>query len=200
MSAGPLDGPAFRPTVLVGPSGVGKNTVLRQLADAYPQVWLSVSATTRPARPGETDGLDYFFVSDETFDHLIATDGLLEWATVHRVARYGTPRLAVEQMMAQGRAVIMEVDLQGCRQIRQRLAGVRTVFLAPPSWSELTRRLRHRQTESAEAVTRRLATAEGELAAQAEFDRVIVNRQVASSLAELVNFIGLGSGEPSLPS
>jgi len=161
------------------------------LAETYPEVWLSVSATTRPPRSGERPGVDYFFVSDAEFDQLIASGGLIEWATVHQVARYGTPRASVEQKMAEGRAVVMEIDLQGCRQIRQRLAGVQTVFLAPPSWDEMTQRLRGRETESDESIERRLTTAHQEMAAQAEFDRVIVNSQVASSVAELVNFIGL---------
>lgn len=184
----------YPPTVVVGPSGVGKSTVLRQLAQAYPQVWLSVSATTRAPRPGEVDGVDYDFVSEAEFDRLVATGSLLEWATVHQLARYGTPRAGVERKMAQGRAVVIEVDLQGCRQIRSRLAEVRTVFLAPPSWAELRRRLSQRQTESAAVIARRLATAEAEMAAQAEFDQVIVNTQVAVSLAALVSLIGLDPG------
>ncbi len=177
--------------VLVGPSGVGKGTVIAQLRARCPQVWFSVSATTRRPRPGEVDGRDYFFVSEAEFDDLISQDGLLEWATYNQ-HRYGTPRQPVERKVAEGRAVIMDLEVQGCRQVRLRLPGVRTVFLAPPSWDELVRRLTGRATESAEEVRGRLETARREMAAQDEFDVVIVNDQVAQVVDKLVNLLGLG--------
>lgn len=180
----------FAPTVLTGPSGVGKGTVLSTVLHAYPQVWLSVSVTTRHPRLGEIDGVHYFFASDDEFDDLLETNGLLEWAT-YGLARYGTPRVEVENKIAQGRAVIMELDLAGARQIRQCLPGARLVFLAPPSWEVLEARLRSRGTESEAAIRRRLATAHIELGAVDEFDAVIVNNEVAQACAELVNFLGL---------
>jgi len=176
--------------VVVGPSGVGKGTVLDALRAAYPVVWLSVSVTTRAPRPGEVDGEDYYYITDAEFDDLVARDGLLEWAA-YATARYGTPRAAVERHIAAGRAVIMELEIQGLRQVVARMTPVRTVFLAPPSWEELERRLRGRRTESEAAIERRLATARTELAAMGEADTVIVNREVAGAVAELVDLIGL---------
>lgn len=179
-------------TVIVGPSGVGKGTVVTELVAAHPEVWLSVSATTRPPRPGESERGAYLFVSDAEFDELIRTNGLLEWATVHGTARYGTPAAPVAAALAAGRPVILEIDLQGARQVRRRMPDARFVFLAPPSWDELARRLASRGTEASEAIERRLRTAEEELAAQAEFDHVLTNHDVATTVAELVALLGLG--------
>lgn len=178
-------------TVISGPSGVGKGTVVRALADAHPQVWVSVSATTRPPRPGERDGVDYHFVSDAEFDRLIATDGLLEWAEVHGSARYGTPSGPVTDALAAGRPVILEIELQGARQIRDRLPGARYVFLTAPDEETLVGRLRDRGTETEEQVRRRLQTAEGELAAAGEFDHIVVNDELGQTVAELVELLGL---------
>jgi guanylate kinase len=181
----------FIPTVVVGPSGVGKGTVIAQVLAMCPQVWLSVSATTRAPRPGEVNGKHYFFVSEPEFSDLIEHDGLLEWAT-YQGHRYGTPRQAVIEKVEQGRAVLLEIEVQGARQVLERLRPVRSVFLAPPSWADLEKRLRGRGTEPESVIEQRLVTAREELAFRDHCDHVIVNREVASSAAELVNFIGLG--------
>lgn len=178
-------------TVISGPSGVGKGTVVRALADAHPHVWVSVSATTRPPRPGERDGVDYHFVSEAEFDRLIATDGLLEWAEVHGSARYGTPSAPVTEALAAGRPVILEIELQGARQVRHRLPGARCVFLTAPDEETLVGRLRDRGTETEEQVRRRLQTAEAELAAAGEFDHIVVNDELGQTVAELVELLGL---------
>ncbi len=178
-------------TVISGPSGVGKGTITRALASAHPQVWVSISATTRPPRAGEVDGRDYHFVSDAQFDDLIASDGLLEWAQVHGAARYGTPLAPVLAAVQNGRRVILEIELQGSRQVRDRLPGARYVFIAPPDADTLLARLRGRGTETDEQVRRRLQTAETELAAAGEFDHVVVNDELGASVAELVELLGL---------
>ena len=133
-------GPA-RLTVLAGPTAVGKGSVAAYIREHHPEIWISVSATTRPARPGEVDGRHYLFVSDEEFDRMIEQDELLEWAVVHRRARYGTPRKPVEQALAAGRPALLEIDLQGARQVRTTMPGALFVFLKPPSWEELVQRL-----------------------------------------------------------
>ena len=187
---------SYTPVVLVGPSGVGKGTVISSLCAKYPQVWVSVSVTTRAPRPGEVEGKHYYFISDSQFDSLISSDGLLEWAT-YQSNKYGTPRAAVEDKILHDRAVVMELEVKGARQVRARLAPLLTVFLAPPSWEELERRLRGRGTEPDDVIARRLTTAREEMAAMDEFDHVIVNREVATAVEELVNLIGLGAdGQP----
>lgn len=178
-------------TVISGPSGVGKGTIVRALASAHAEVWVSVSATTRPPRPGEVDGRDYFFISDADFDGLIATEGLLEWAEVHGSARYGTPKAPVLAAVSEGRRVILEIELQGSRQVRTRLPGARYVFIAPPDRETLLERLRGRGTETEAQVRRRLETANTELAAAEEFDHVIVNDELGRAVAELVDLLGL---------
>ena len=180
-----------RLTVLAGPTAVGKGTVSAYVRERYPQVWLSVSATTRPPRPGEVDGVHYHFVSPERFDEMVRDGELLEWATVHGRHRYGTPREPVEQALAEGRAALLEIDLQGARQVRDTMPQARFVFLAPPSWDELVRRLVGRGTETPEERERRLSTAREELAAEAEFDVTIVNDDVARASAALVQQMGL---------
>ncbi len=159
----------------------------------HPDIWISVSVTTRRPRPGEVDGLHYHFVDDDEFDRLVATDGLLEWAVVHRLARYGTPRAPVEEQLAAGRAALLEIDLQGARQVRERMPDALMVFLAPPSQTELERRLVGRGTEDAEERARRLETAREEMAAEEEFDVTIVNTDVASACAALVDLVRSGS-------
>jgi guanylate kinase len=148
-----------------------------------------VSATTRSPRPGELDGVHYWFVSDEEFDRMIADDELLEWAVVHQAARYGTPRAAVEQALAEGRPSLLEIDLQGARQVRERMPDALFVFLMPPSWDELVRRLVGRGTETEDERARRLETARDELAAEAEFDVTIVNHEVHDAAEELVELV-----------
>jgi guanylate kinase len=175
-----------RLAVLAGPTAVGKGTVAADVRRHHPEIWISVSATTRAPRPGEQDGVHYWFVSDEEFDRMVAEDELLEWAVVHRAARYGTPRKPVEQALAEGRPALLEIDLQGARQVRDSLPEALFVFLMPPSWDELVRRLVGRGTETEEERERRLATARDELAAEAEFDATIVNHEVHAAAEELV--------------
>ncbi len=182
-------------TVLAGPSGVGKGTVVARLVAEHPELWVSVSVTTRPPRPGEVDGVSYTFLSDAEFDRLVADDGLLEWALVHRTARYGTPRRPVTEAAAAGRTCLLELDLAGARQVRTALPEARSIFLKPPSWEVLERRLRGRGTESEAAVERRLATARDELAAESEFDHVVVNGELGATVAQLVVLLGLGSSD-----
>lgn len=180
--------------VVVGPSGVGKGTVIRELLAAHPEVWLSVSATTRAPRPGEVDGVHYTFVSDHEFDDLVASGGMLEWAEVFGMNRYGTPRNPVQEHLARGEDVLLEVDLAGARQVRETAPDAIQVFIAPPSFAELEGRLRGRATESDEARARRLATAHEELAAVDEFDLVIVNSDVSDAARQLAAVMGLGEG------
>ncbi|GAB2855575.1 guanylate kinase [Nocardioides pacificus] len=180
-----------RLVVLAGPTAVGKGTVASRIREEHPEVWISVSATTRPPRPGEVDGVHYWFVSDEEFDRMIAEDALLEWAVVHKAARYGTPRGPVEKALAAGRPAMLEIDLQGARQVRTTMPQALFVFLKPPSWDELVRRLVGRGTESEAERTRRLETARLELAAEEEFDVTIVNREVHAAADELVALMTL---------
>ncbi|MFB7917017.1 guanylate kinase [Streptomyces sp. NPDC056061] len=187
--------PDVRPrlTVLSGPSGVGKSTVVAHMRKAHPEVWLSVSATTRKPRPGERDGVHYFFVDNDEFDKLIANGELLEWAEFAG-NRYGTPRRAVLQRLEAGEPVLLEIDLQGARLVRQSMSDARLVFLAPPSWEELVRRLTGRGTESAEVIERRLAAARVELAAESEFDTTLVNTSVEDVARELLALMLEASG------
>lgn len=174
-----------RLTVLSGPSGVGKGTVVRWLRRHHPDVWLSVSVTTRAPRPGETDGVEYRFVDPPGFEALRAGGQLLEWAE-YAGHRYGTPRVPVEERLAAGRPALLEIDLQGARQVRASMPDALLVFLAPPSQEELVRRLTGRGTEDADAHRRRLAAAAAELAAAAEFDAVVVNSDVPTAAGRLL--------------
>jgi len=173
-------------TVLSGPTAVGKSTVSAYIREHYPQVHFGVSATTRAPRPGEIDGVDYRFVTDAEFDRLVAEDELLEWARVHNHSRYGTPRDAVMAAIAAGQRVLLEIDLQGARQVREKMPEATLVFLAPPSWEVLVSRLTGRGTETPEEQRRRLDTAQVELAAQDEFDRLVVNHDIVQAAAEVV--------------
>lgn len=186
-----MDGAPARLTVLAGPTAVGKGTVSADVRARYPQVWLSVSATTRPPRPGEVDGVHYRFCSAEEFDSMIEAGEFLEWALVHGRHRYGTLRGPVLEHLAAGVPALLEIDLAGARQVRAALPGARFVFLAPPSFAELERRLIGRGTEDAEERARRLATARVELAAEAEFDHTIVNDDVARATDELIKVMGV---------
>lgn len=171
--------------VLAGPTAVGKGTVAAQIRVDHPEIMLSVSATTRAPRPGEIEGVHYFFVDDAEFDRMIAAGELLEHATVHNRHRYGTPRGPVEAALADGRTVLLEIDLQGARQVRAADPSAALVFLLPPSWDELVNRLVGRGTEGDEERARRLKTARVELAAQNEFDYRVVNEDVASAAADV---------------
>ncbi|MGV1008215.1 MAG: guanylate kinase [Dermatophilaceae bacterium] len=193
MSTGPQATPSTTPphrlTVLAGPTAVGKGTVAGYVRTHFRHVWLSVSVTTRAARPGEIDGEHYHFVDDEEFDRLADSGELLEYAVVHGRAKYGTPRAPVDRALAQGRPALLEIDLQGARQVRLAMPEALFVFLAPPSWEELVRRLQGRGTETAEERTARLQTARLELAAADEFDAVVVNDDVRRAAEQLVSLM-----------
>lgn len=191
MTAGTADrgGPVTgRLIVIAGPSGVGKGTVVRRLLARRPDLVLSVSATTRRPRPGEVDGRDYLFVSDEAFDRLLADGALLEWAEIFG-HRSGTPRRAVEEQLAAGRTVVLEIDVQGARQVREAMPGAVLVFLAPPSQAELERRLRERHTEQGDRLAGRLAKAPWEMAQASWFDHVVVNDQVDRAAEEIARIL-----------
>ncbi len=188
----PGGGPARRGRVVVlsGPSAVGKSTVVRCLRNAVPEMFFSVSATTRAARPGEVDGVDYHFVGADAFQRLIDQGELLEWAEIHGgLHRSGTPAEPVRNAVAEGRPVLIEVDLAGARAVKAALPESLTVFLAPPNWATLEKRLAGRGTETAAQRDRRLATARAELAARDDFDVVVVNSRLESACAELVSLL-----------
>lgn len=181
--------------VLSGPTAVGKGTVVNQIRTAHPDVFVSVSATTRPPRPGEVDGVHYLFVDESTFDRMVARSELLEWAVVHGVHRYGTPRQPVLDAVRAGRPVLLELDLQGARQIRASWPDATFVFLTPPDWDELVRRLTIRGTEDSVQRERRLQTARDELASLGEFDHVVVNRDVGQAAQDLVGLLSLHAAD-----
>ncbi|QPK82093.1 guanylate kinase [Schaalia sp. ZJ405] len=178
-------------TVLVGPTAVGKGTVVAKLRERYPQLWVSVSATTRNPRPGEVDGVNYLFVSRDEFQQLIDSGNMLEWAEVHGSNFYGTPRPPIDEAISQGKSVLLEIDLAGARQVRETLPDALFVFLAPPSWEELVARLKGRGTESEEQMARRLETARIELDAQKEFDEIVINDDLDTTVSTLARIIGL---------
>jgi len=175
--------------VIAGPTAVGKGTVIKHILENYPQVKLSVSATTRAPRPGEVDGVAYHFLTMEQFDAKIAAGQMLEYAVVHGTNKYGTLREPVERALAAGEKMILEIDIQGARQVKQAMPEADLVFIAPPSWDELVRRLTGRGTETAEEQARRLETAREELAAQDEFDHVVINDEVAECARRIVNLM-----------
>jgi guanylate kinase len=185
------DGKRSRLVVLAGPTAVGKGSVAAAVRERHPDVWISVSVTTRSPRPGEQDGVHYFFVSDDEFDAMVERGDLLEWAVVHQSARYGTPRGPVEDALSAGRPALLEIDLQGARQVRSTMPGALFVFLKPPSWDELVRRLVGRGTETEAERDRRLETAREELAAEREFDVTVVNHEIHAAADELVALLML---------
>lgn len=177
--------------VISGPSAVGKGTVCARLKQLHPELFYSVSYTTRSPRPGEVDGQDYCFIDRAAFQELIDNQQLLEWACVHGHNFYGTPRQPVTEALARGQHVILEIDLQGARQVKSNLPEAQLVFLAPPSWDELVQRLQGRGTEDEQAQQRRLATAKTELAVQDEADYVVVNAEIEETVRNLVDLMGL---------
>jgi guanylate kinase len=192
----PHDARRGRLIVLAGPSGVGKSSIVAELRRRLPELFFSVSATTREPRPGEVDGVHYRFVGFEGFDRLLSGDELLEWAEIHGgLQRSGTPRAPVEEALAAGRPVLVEVDLHGARAMKAALPEGITVFVEPPSFEELERRLRERATESPAQFARRLETAREELAARSEFDVELVNHDVEEVAARLVDLL-VGRARP----
>ena len=174
--------------VLAGPSGVGKGAIVSRLLAARPDLQLSVSATTRPPRPDEIDGRHYYFVDPDTFDRLVAAGGLVEWAEIFG-NRYGTPREPVERALAEGRTVVVEIDVHGARQIRAALPDAYMVFITPPSLQELERRLRTRGSETDRQIRGRLAKASEELAAEPEFDATVVNDQLDEAARKVIELV-----------
>lgn len=182
--------PRGRLVVLAGPSAVGKSTVVSRLRETVPDLYFSVSMTTRAPRPGEVDGKDYFFVTPEAFQGRIDRGEMLEWADIHGgLQRSGTPAGPVQEAMGVGRPVLVEVDLAGARNIKRLMPEARTVFLAPPSWDVLVQRLTGRGTETPEVIERRLTTAREELDAQGEFDVVVVNDDVDVAVRSIADIL-----------
>lgn len=174
-----------RLVVVAGPSAVGKGTLVGALRAKCADIWVSVSATTRQPRPGERDGVHYFFVNDDEFSRMIDAGELLEWAVVHGTHRYGTPRKPVEDRLAKNIPVVLEIDLQGARQVKRTMPHALFVFIAPPTFEALIERLERRGTEDDEERERRLHTAREELAAVKEFDVTVVNDRLDDAVAEL---------------
>jgi guanylate kinase len=179
-----------RLTVITGPSGVGKGTLVARLLQRHPDLWLSVSATTRAPRAGEIDGQHYFFLSRQEFEDRVAAGGFLEWAAFAGHL-YGTPRAPVEAHLAQGRPVLLEIELEGARQVRRTFPAAFQLLIKPPSFAELERRIRGRGTDGEEAIGRRLERARVELQAEAEFDAVLVNADLEAAVNELERIVGL---------
>lgn len=179
-----------RVVVLAGPSAVGKSTVVARLKEDVPNLFFSVSMTTRDPRPGEVHGRDYIYVTRDEFLKAIEGNEMLEWAEIHGGLQLsGTPRKPVEEAISEGRPVLIEVDLEGARNIKKLQPNVELVFLAPPSWEILVERLTGRGTETQEVIERRLNTAKVEMAAQDEFDQVVVNDDLEKAIAEITGIL-----------
>ncbi len=171
-----------------GPSGAGKGTLVNRVLELVPNSWVSVSATSRQPREGEVEGVHYFFMTPEEFERMIDEDGFIEWAKVHS-NYYGTPIAPIEGHMQAGECVLLEIDVQGAFQVREKLPYVKLVFIAPPSMEELEARLRGRATDAPEVIERRLANAAGEMEAAKEYDYVIINDDLEKATAELVSVL-----------
>lgn len=174
--------------VISGPSGAGKGTLVARIIQALPDAWVSVSATTRSPRPGERDGVHYFFLDDAHFDDMLASDGFLEWAHVHQ-GRYGTPRASVLEHIASGEQVILEIDVQGAFQVKKAYPEAHLVFIAPPSLEVLEQRLRSRNTETEEVIEKRMQTARGELELKSQYDVVFINDDLELTTQQMVDYM-----------
>ncbi len=181
--------PVGRLVVVAGPTAVGKGTVVSRIRELYPSARFSVSATTRAPRPGEIDGVHYYFVTPQQFDALVETGQMLEWAVVHGEHRYGTPRKPIVDALDSGQSIILEIDIQGARQVKEAMPDALLVFLMPPSWDELVRRLTTRATESDVEQQRRLETAREEIEAESMFDVTIVNDDVDRAAKAVVELL-----------
>ncbi len=175
--------------VLAGPAGVGKGTIVRQILATQDDFILSVSATTRDPRPGEVDGVDYHFVTREHFESLISESQLLEYALVHGSNYYGTPLNELTRAEALDKHLLLEIDLQGARQVKERIPQALTIFINPPSWEVLEARLRGRATETEEQIQTRLLTARTEIASAGEFDYQVVNQDLDLAVGEVVSLV-----------
>ncbi len=183
-------------TVLTGPSGVGKGTIVRKILDSHSDVWLSVSATTRQPRSGEIEGKHYFFLEKKDFQEIIDQEGFLEWASFSNNF-YGTPKKIVEEKIYEGTKVLLEIELEGARQIRQTFPQALQIFLAPPNLSVLEKRIRGRGTETEESIRDRLAIANKELFAIKEFDAVVINKDIEKAFMEIEGLMGLKKLKPN---
>ena len=179
-------------TVLTGPSGVGKGTIVRKILDNHSDVWLSISATTRPPRAGEIDGQHYVFLEKKDFQEIIDKEGFLEWASFSNNF-YGTPKQIVKEKIKEGTIVLLEIELEGARQIRKTFPEALQIFLAPPDLSELEKRIRGRGTESEQAIRDRLAIANREIISKNEFDAVVINDDINNAFSEIEGLMGLNS-------
>ena len=177
-------------TVITGPSGVGKGTIVRKILDSHSDVWLSISATTRKPRSGEIEGEDYFFLNKKNFQEIIDSEGFLEWASFSNNF-YGTPKKIVKEKIEKGTNVLLEIELEGARQIRQSFPEALQIFLAPPNLSELEKRIRGRGTETEDSIRDRLEIANKELIAKKEFDAVVVNKDIEKAFNEIEGLMRL---------
>jgi len=177
-------------TVLTGPSGVGKGTIVRKILDSHSDVWLSISATTRKPRSGEIEGEHYFFLDKKSFQEIVDNEGFLEWASFSNNF-YGTPKKIVKEKIEKGTNVLLEIELEGARQIRKSFPEALQIFIAPPNLSELEKRIRGRGTETEDAIRNRLAIAKKELIAKKEFDAVVINEDIEKAFIEIEGLMGL---------